>query len=127
MTNREDKKGRMTIDKLAIMMKAGFGGVDKKIDNLDKKNDSLDQKIDRIEDLVDKLAASTLKSFENIEAKMVTKTDIEGVKEEIRGVKNQLEGTNKRIDDLATNRVKYEDQDKLKTRVGFIEKKLEIK
>lgn len=134
MINKENKKGKMTMDRLAILMKAGFGGVDKKIDNLDKKNDSLDQKIDHIEDLVDKLAASTLKGFENIEAKMATKEDIENLEKRmdskmdtrIEGLKGQIEGVNNRIDDISLNRVKYKDHDQLKTRVDFIEEKLEI-
>lgn len=78
---------------------------------------------------IDELAMMVAKGFENT----ATKTDVEGLKEEIKGVKkdiegvkNQLEGTNKRIDDLASNRVKYEDHNKLKARVDFIEEKLEI-
>jgi len=51
----------------------------------------------------------------------------EELKKEINGVKNQLEGTNKRIDDFVVTRVKYEDHNKLKGRVDFIEKKLETK
>lgn len=79
------------------------------------------------------LLESVNRSFSSIEAKMATKDDlknlekkIEGINEEVKGIKNQLEGTNKRIDDLAMNRVKYEDYDKLKVRVDFIEEKLEI-
>ena len=84
----------MTIDKLAIMVAKGF------------------------ED------TATKDDLKSLEARMATKTDIQGLKEEIKGVKNQLEGTNKRIDDLAMNRVKYEDHNKLKARVDFIEKNL---
>src|SRR3989338_7093987 len=99
---KRNKKSKMTIDKLAGMMRAGFGSTNKKIDN--------------VLSLVDKLAASTLRGLYSIEEKMATKTDIEGLK-------NQLQGTNKRIDDLAENRVKYEDHDKLKMRVGVLEQK----
>jgi archaellum component FlaC len=77
---------------------------------------------------IDKLAVMMNDSFE------VLRKDIAGVDEkvgnvekEIKGVKNQLEGTNKRIDDFVVTRVKYEDHNKLKTRVDFIEEKLEIK
>lgn len=83
MINKRDKKGKMTMDKLAIMVAKGF---------------------------------------ENT----ATKTDIEGLKEEIKGVKNQLAGTNKRIDDMSINRVKYEEHNKLKARVDLIEGKVGI-
>ncbi len=36
-------------------------------------------------------------------------------------------GINRRLDDMSLNRVKYEDHNKLKVRVDFIEEKLEIK
>ena len=91
---KEIKIKKMTIDKLAIMVAKGF------------------------ED------TATKDDLKSLEARMATKTDIQGLKEEIKGVKNQLEGTNKRIDDLAMNRVKYEDHNKLKARVDFIEKNL---
>jgi len=88
------KKGKMTIDKLAIMVAKGF-------ENTATKED--------------------LKNLEaRMEAKMATKTDMEGIK-------NQIEGVNNRIDEMSLNRVKYEDHNKLKVRVDFLEKKLEIK
>lgn len=99
-------KKKMSIEDLALSMNKGFGRVNNKIDN--------------VVDLVDKLAASTLKGFEGVEARMATKTDIEGLRSQISGVNN-------RIDDISMNRVKYEDHNKLKVRVGFIERKLEIK
>ena len=77
------KSGRITIDKLAIMMNNGFEGMEKRITSV--------------------------------------------IKEEIAGVKNQISGVNNRIDDISMNRIKYEDHDKLKARVSFIERKLEIK
>ena len=65
------KKGikikKMTIDKLAIMVAKGF------------------------ED------TATKDDLKSLEARMATKTDIQGLKEEIKGVKNQLEGTNKEL------------------------------
>jgi hypothetical protein len=69
---------------------------------------------------IDKLAVMVAKGFDNIEQKMATKDDIEGLK-------NQLEGANRRLDDISMSRVRYEDHDKLKARVSVIEKKLEIK
>jgi hypothetical protein len=65
---------------------------------------------------IEKLAILVAKGFENT----ATKTDIEGLK-------SQIEGVGKRIDDISETRVKYEDHNKLKGRVGFIEKKLQIK
>ena len=34
----------------------------------------------------------------------------------------KFEGINKRIDDMSVNRVKYEDHNKLKTRMDFVKK-----
>jgi hypothetical protein len=62
---------------------------------------------------IDKLAMMVAKGFENT----ATKVDIEGLK-------GQIEGVNRRIDDMSINRVKYEDHNKLKARVDFIEKNL---
>lgn len=104
---RKEVKKKMTTDKLATLMKAGFGGVNKKIDNA--------------VDLIDKLAASTLKGFESIDKRF------DGVETEIAGVKNQLAGTNKRIDDFAETKASKIVYKELDNRVGFIEKKLEIK
>lgn len=81
---------------------------------------------------IDKLAIMMNNSFEGLKKDIFgvkeelfgVKKELNDVKEEIKGVKNQLEGTNKRIDDLAMNRVKYEDHNKLKARVDFMEKNL---
>ena len=106
---KETKTKKMTIDGLAVLMKAGFRGV----------NRGVNKKINNVTDLIDKLAASTLNGFNSIEARMATKDDIEGLKDQIQGV-------DKRIDDFVVTRVKYEDHNKLKARVDFVEKKLEI-
>lgn len=68
---------------------------------------------------IDKLAIMMNDSFERLEENMATKTDIEGLK-------GQIEGVGKRIDDMLITRVKYEDHNKLKTRVDLIEEKLKI-
>lgn len=63
---------------------------------------------------IDKLAIMMNNGFENL------RKDVrEIITEETKGLKNQLEGTNKRIDDLAINRVKYEEYNKLKARVDL--------
>ena len=113
---KEIKTKKITIDQFAILMKAGFSSVNKKINNA--------------VDLVDKLAISTAKGFENTATKEDIKrleNDIEGVKKNIEGVKNQLEGTNKRIDDFAESKVSKITFKELDNRVGFMEEKLEIK
>ncbi|MFZ1020055.1 MAG: hypothetical protein WAN61_03670 [Minisyncoccia bacterium] len=92
-------KKKMSIEDLAFSINKGF----KRVENL-------------IEEKIDQLAISTAKGFENT----ATKDDIEGLKSQIQGVNN-------RIDDISMNRVKYEDHNKLKARVDFIERKLEIK
>lgn len=92
-------KKKMTIEDIALSMNKGF----RRVENL-------------IEKKIDELAISTAKGFE----KTATKDDVEGLK-------NQIQGVNNRIDDISMNRVKYEDHNKLKIRVDFIERKLEIK
>lgn len=68
------------------------------------------------EDVVDHMA--TKEDLKNLEEKIDTK---------IEGLKDQIAGVGKRINDFVETRVKYEDHNKLKARVDFIEKKLEIK
>ena len=60
---------------------------------------------------------ATKEDLENLEKKMATKTDIEGLKDQIQGVNN-------RIDDISMNRVKYDDHNKLKVRMGVLEEKI---
>ena len=74
---------------------------------------------------MDKLAMMVARGFENT----ATKEDIKDMatRMDIDGLKNQIAGVNNRIDDVSMNRVKYEDHSKLKVRVDFIEKKLEIR
>ena len=69
------------------------------------------------------LLQSINRSFSKIEAKMATKEDLKNLEEKMSG---KFEGINKRIDDMSVNRVKYEVHNKLKTRMDFVEKKLEI-
>jgi len=89
------------------------------------------KKIDNIEKLVEIIATNVLKltdKVDNIETNVLKLTDkVDNIETNVVGIKNQLEGTNKRIDDLAMNRVKYEDHNKLKVRIDFVEEKLEIK
>ena len=52
---------------------------------------------------------------------LATKDDLKKTKEELVG---QISGVNNRIDELAMNRVSYENFDKLKARVDVIEEKV---
>ena len=81
-----------------------------------KKNKVIKKKEKRITNT--ELLESINRSFSKVEEKIDTKV------EEIKG---QIQGVNKRIDDFVVTRVKYDDHNKLKARVGFIEEKLEIK
>lgn len=67
------------------------------------------------------LLESINRSFSKIEEKMATKEDLKNLEERMNG---KFEGVNKRIDDFVVTRVKYEDHNKLKIRVGLIEEKL---
>jgi len=73
------------------------------------------------------LLESINRSFNKLEAKMATKGDVEGIIKRLDSVENKIDGIDNRIDDFVATRVKYEDHNKLKARVGFIEEKLEIK
>lgn len=88
---------KMTINDLAIVMAGSFSGLEER----------LTQKINGVESGLRK--------------------EIEDVKKRVEGVKNQLEGTNKRIDDFAETKVSKITYKELENRVGFVEKKLEIK
>ena len=85
---KKNKKSKITIDKLAMMVANGFDGIEKRM--------------------------ATKIDIEELEKRMATKIDIEGLK-------NQIEGVNKRIDDLATNRVKYTEHNALVKRVEVLE------
>ena len=84
---KNEKSGKMTIDKLAIMVARGF------------------------ED------TATKDDIKN----MATKDDLKDLETRMNG---KFEGVNRRIDDMSMNRVKYEDYDKLKSRMNLIEKKV---
>lgn len=68
------------------------------------------------------LLESINRSFSKVEAKMATKDDIRKLENDISGIKNQLEGTNRMIDDLSENRVKYAEHNALVKRVEILER-----
>ena len=75
---------------------------------------------------IDKLAIMVARGFENTATKddiknMATKDDLKDLETRMNG---KFEGVNRRIDDMSMNRVKYEDYDKLKSRMNLIEKKV---
>ncbi len=94
-------KKKMSIEDLALSINKGF----KRVEIL-------------IEKKIDGLAISTARGFESADKRF------DKAEEDIKGVKNQLVGVNNRIDDFVATRVKYEDHNKLKTRVDVIEKHL---
>lgn len=96
---KKKKKIKMTLDKLAVLMKTGFGNVEELV----KKE-------------IDQLAISTAKGFGSVDKRF------DGVDMEIKGLKNQLGGVNKRVDDVYVNMVKYKDHETLKRRVEVLEK-----
>jgi hypothetical protein len=64
----------------------------------------------------EKLALMMGKAFAEVHGK------IDGVATKVDSLDVKLSGTNARIDDLAMNRVKYEDHNKLVTRVDKLER-----
>ena len=70
---------------------------------------------------IDKLAIMMNNNFEKLEEKMATKDDLKSLETRMNG---KFEGLDKRIDDFVVTRVKYDDHNKLKARVGALESKL---
>ena len=87
---KEVKIGKMTINKLAIMVAKGFENT------------------------------ATKEDLKSLETRLDLKIDTIDLK--VEGLKGQIEGVGKRIDDFVETRVKYEDHNKLKARVDFLEK-----
>ncbi len=107
----------MSIEDLALSMNKGFKGVNKKIDNA--------------VDLIDKLAASTLKGFESVEAKMATKEDIkiqekvsEIILKEIKAIHEDGKSFRENISSLNNDGLSY---DKKISNLTVRVEKLEIK
>jgi len=84
------------------------------------------KKITKKKMTLDNLAILMAGSFSGLEERLTKK--IYGVEEKltkkIDSVENKFEGVNKRIDDFAVTRVKYEDHNKLKSRMDLIESKV---
>jgi len=80
------------------------------------------QKKMTINDLVIVMAGS----FTGLETRLTKKID--DVENKLtKKIENKLEGTNKRIDDFAETKASKIAYKELENRVGFVEKKLEIK
>ena len=90
----------MTLDGLAVLIAGSFSGFEER---LTKKIDGVESRLGGVE------------------------SRLGGVEKELEGVKNRLEGTNKRLDDLAETKASKITYKEIENRVGFIEKKLEIK
>jgi hypothetical protein len=77
---------------------------------------------------IDKLAIIVAKGFEGIQARMATKEDLQNLEKRMDAkMDTRVEGINKRIDHLAETKVSKVAYKELENRVGFIEKKIEIK
>ena len=99
MKKTSKKPTGITIDELAQMVANGFKSMDIKFGGINKKFQEID---DGLEAMSDKL--------DLVERKVVSR---------INGLEN-------RIDDLALNRVKYEDLVPIKTRIDKIEQKIKV-
>ena|SRR3989338_4633331 len=97
---KKEVKKKMTLDGLAVLIAGSFSGFEER---LTKKIDGVESRLGGVE------------------------SRLGGVEKELEGVKNRLEGTNKRLDDLAETKASKITYKEIENRVGFIEKKLEIK
>ncbi|KKS73383.1 hypothetical protein A2W12_02755 [Candidatus Nomurabacteria bacterium RBG_16_40_11] len=104
---KKEVKKKMTLDGLAVLIAGSFSGFEER---LTKKIDGVESRLGGVE--------SRLGGVES---------RLGGVEKELEGVKNRLEGTNKRLDDLAETKASKITYKEIENRVGFIEKKLEIK
>jgi ribosomal protein S17E len=75
---------------------------------------------------IERLAIMMNNGFESLkkEVREIIQEETKIFKNQLDGFENKLEGTNKRIDDLAENRVKVAEHNKLKARVTLIEEKI---
>ena len=94
--DKENNNKEITNDELAQMVAKGFDGVDER--------------------------------FNEVEKKMATKDDIKKLdkklSKKIDGVEGRLGGLERRIDDIATNKVSYDEFGKIKVRVEKVEEKV---
>ena len=90
----------------------------------DDFNKEVLNKLDTLTNLVENLAISTAKGFSGVDGRFKDMdVKINEVKEEL---KSDINGVNRRIDDLALNRVNYDIHNKLASRVDLIEEKISI-
>lgn len=52
---KKETKKNVSLDDLAVMVKRGFDGVDKRFDGVDKKFDGVDKKFDKVEKRLENL------------------------------------------------------------------------
>src|SRR3989338_7299871 len=104
---KKEVKKKMTLDGLAVLIAGSFSGFEER---LTKKIEGVESRLGGVE-----------RRLGGVESRLG------GVEKELEGVKNRLEGTNKRLDDLAETKASKITYKEIENRVGFIEKKLEIK
>jgi hypothetical protein len=84
------RKKPMTLDKLAQLVGAGFGEMDKRFESMDKRFGSIDKRFETIDErfeVIDKRFESIEKRFEarfqSIENRMATKDDLSKMEDKI--------------------------------------------
>ncbi|OGI70778.1 hypothetical protein A2643_02545 [Candidatus Nomurabacteria bacterium RIFCSPHIGHO2_01_FULL_39_220] len=111
---KKEVKKKMTLDGLAVLIAGSFSGFEER---LTKKIDGVESRLGGVESRLG-----------GVESRLGgVESRLGGVEKELEGVKNRLEGTNKRLDDLAETKASKITYKEIENRVGFIEKKLEIK
>jgi len=75
------KNKNTTIDDLAIMVKKGFDGVDRRFDGVDRRFDGVDRRLDKVEKRLDRIEKLILADHRD---------RIEKLEMEVRELKNLL-------------------------------------
>src|SRR3989338_5161105 len=118
---KKEVKKKMTLDGLAVLIAGSFSGFEER---LTKKIDGVESRLGGVESRLGGVESR----LGGVESRLGgVESRLGGVEKELEGVKNRLEGTNKRLDDLAETKASKITYKEIENRVGFIEKKLEIK
>src|SRR3989338_2623599 len=125
---KKEVKKKMTLDGLAVLIAGSFSGFEER---LTKKIDGVESRLGGVESRlggVESRLGGVESRLGGVESRLGgVESRLGGVEKELEGVKNRLEGTNKRLDDLAETKASKITYKEIENRVGFIEKKLEIK
>ncbi|MBI2063318.1 MAG: hypothetical protein HYT61_03750 [Candidatus Yanofskybacteria bacterium] len=84
----KNKKGKMTLDKLALMVGNGFNAVDKRFEQVDKRFEQVDKRFGQ----VDKRFGQIDKRFEDMDGRFdVLENKVDRIESELIGVVNKVE------------------------------------